>query len=424
MFLISLLLFFPLEKYPIEIFCFGTHFNKITLRCLWLVESCVSLTQLICHDGKVSRSLKHLIVFLSLNENTEKVFFFTFFNGGHLCWSERLWVGRHLFVFNPLGMRLVMLACPIIPWKGRDTGFNQLARTFSKVFTNSFQPIIANLFERFSKLAILTSVLFVFFSSSSTPVNLIGHWGSCQTQVRYVWVCRVCFDCKNSEFCGMSFMCRLFCFTGRNWGQEGHRKTRWNKGHETGVGSRWTRPSRQGRTNHTWLVIDNQNPKKLPLYSAVKRSCAGRVKVTVSIDYQFFALEFGWSLVGPNVVLEKLLVRHSLCLRTLEGNGSRKWSLFVCVLYCVCVVRAGWGVGGEVQRRGIGKLGEACSVGLSFSNTRKKCSDFWTRILLADSRTFWFLFLQKGMQPISEFCKWRWSRFLFLPRLNKVARSF
>ena len=35
---------------------------------------------------------------------------------------------------------------------------------------------------------------------------------------------------------------------------------------------------------------------KLPLYSAVKRSCAGGVKVTVSIDYQFFALEFGWSL--------------------------------------------------------------------------------------------------------------------------------
>lgn len=127
----------------------------------------------------------------------------------------------------------------------------------------------------------------------------------------------------------------------------------------------------------------------------------------MSIDYQFFALEFGWSLVGPNVVLEKLLVRHSLCLRTLEGNGSRKWSLFVCVLYCVCVVRAGWGDGGEVQRRGIGKLGEACSVGLSFSNTRKKCGDFWTRILLADSRTFWFLFLQNGMQPISEFCKWR-----------------
>ena len=64
----------------------------------------------------------------------------------------------------------------------------------------------------------------------------------------------------------------------------------------------------------------------------------------------------------------------------MEAESGR--FLFV---YCIAFVWLGQdGGGGGVQRRGIGKLGETCSVGLSFSNTRKKCSDFWTRILLAD----------------------------------------
>ena len=52
-------------------------------------------------------------------------------------------------------------------------------------------------------------------------------------------------------------------------------------------------PGRAAKVEHT---TRDHNPMKLPLYSAVKRPCAVRVKVTISIDYQFFALEFGWSL--------------------------------------------------------------------------------------------------------------------------------
>ena len=40
------------------------------------------------------------------------------------------------------------------------------------------------------------------------------------------------------SFLGITFIGYLFCFVGRNRGQEGHGKTGRNKGYEAGMGSR------------------------------------------------------------------------------------------------------------------------------------------------------------------------------------------
>ena len=58
------------------------------------------------------------------------------------------------------------------------------------------------------------------------------------------------------SFLGITFIGYLFCFVGRNRGQEGHGKTGRNKGYEAGMGSRWTRTSCKGRKSVTcWEIF-------------------------------------------------------------------------------------------------------------------------------------------------------------------------